>query len=235
MSVQTFWTANAIQTEPDLTALSSQGFPTNGDPAKGIPPTLPGAAWFFRVSQLFAAVITAAGMQVNAADTNQLLDALDVLSKKTVPIGTIIQYLGNEAPDGYLICNGASLSREEFPELFAVIGTKCGAVDEANFNLPDLHHRFLEGTTTLSEVGQSVEAGLPNIWGAATTKYGFLSTSNGAFLVESQVQTNVAASATGGDKYESLNLSAQRLNPIYRAVDTVQPDALRIQFLVRAY
>lgn len=75
----------------------------------------------------------------------------------------------------------------------------------------------------------------PNIWGAVTTKYGFLSTANGALAVESQVPTNVTATTTGGDKYESLNLSAQRLHSVYRAIETVQPEAFRTLTLVRAY
>ena len=32
------WTANAIQTVPNLSDLVSSGYPTNGDPSKGIAP-----------------------------------------------------------------------------------------------------------------------------------------------------------------------------------------------------
>ncbi|WP_290150740.1 phage tail protein, partial [uncultured Parasutterella sp.] len=162
-NIQDYWTANSIQTPPDLSQLSSKGYPTNGDPARGIPPTLPGAGWFHRVSQLFASVINAAGLTIDPADTDQLLKALKVFSKKTVPIGVVVHYMGDTIPEGYLLCNGASLSRTEYPELFAVLGTKCGAADTAHFNIPDTHHRFLEGTTVLSEIGKYIAEGLPNI------------------------------------------------------------------------
>ena len=161
----TKWTANAIETPPDLTALVSSGYPTNGDPSKGIPPTLPGAPWFHWVAQSLATVIVGNGLTLDQTKTGQLLGALKNLGKTIVPIGSVIFYLGTTIPDGYLLCNGASLSRTEYPELFEVLGTKCGAVDSAHFTLPDTHHRFLEGTTTLSEVGSYIAAGLPNILG----------------------------------------------------------------------
>ena len=159
------WTANAIQTVPNLSDLVSSGYPTNGDPSKGIAPTLPGAAWFHWVSQTLGCAIQGNGLTIDQTKTDQLLSAMKNLGKAIVPIGTVVFYLGTTIPDGYLLCNGASLSRTEFPELFEVLGTKCGSVDSAHFTLPDTHHRFLEGTTTLSEVGQYIAAGLPNISG----------------------------------------------------------------------
>lgn len=159
------WTANAIQTVPNLSDLVSSGYPTNGDPSKGIAPTLPGAAWFHWVSQTLGCAIQGNGLPIDQTKTDQLLSAMKNLGKAIVPIGTVVFYLGTTIPDGYLLCNGASLSRTEFPELFAVLGTKCGSVDSAHFNLPDTHHRFLEGTTTISEVGSYIAAGLPNISG----------------------------------------------------------------------
>ena len=75
----------------------------------------------------------------------------------------------------------------------------------------------------------------PNSWGAFTVKYGFLSTANGSFAVESQVSTNVSASSSGGDKYEVANYSAQRGNAIYGSSSTVQPSSLYGLLLIRAY
>ncbi len=75
----------------------------------------------------------------------------------------------------------------------------------------------------------------PNIWGAVSTKYGFLNTANGAFALESKVPTDVSASSTGGDKYEVMNLSAERLNSLYGASSTVQTSAIRSLSLIRAY
>uniref|UniRef100_UPI00272A283C phage tail protein n=1 Tax=uncultured Parasutterella sp. TaxID=1263098 RepID=UPI00272A283C len=84
-----------------------------------------------------------------------------------VPIGFTMWFLGTTVPTGYLIQNGASVLRSDYPELFKVIGTKFGAADSLHFNLPSGHHRFVEGTTTLSEVATYVEQGLPNIDGTS--------------------------------------------------------------------
>lgn len=162
------WTANAIQIVPNLADLVSSGYPTNGDPSKGIAPTLPGAAWFHWVSQTLGCAIQGNGLTIDQTKTDQLLNALKNFGKTVVPIGTVVFYLGTAIPDGYLLCNGASLLRTEYQDLFDVIGTKCGSVDSAHFTLPDTHHRFLEGTTTLSEVAQYIAAGLPNITGRIT-------------------------------------------------------------------
>ena len=98
---------------------------------------------------------------------SQFLRALQIFIQRggACPVGSIIPYLGGDVPYGWLLANGASVLRSQYNKLFALIGTKFGAVDEAHFNLPNLHHRFIEGTTSLSEVGSYVEAGLPNIKG----------------------------------------------------------------------
>lgn len=228
-NIQDYWTANSIQTPPDLSQLSSKGYPTNGDSARGIPPTLPGAAWFHRVSQLFASVINAAGLTIDPADTDQLLKALKVFSKKTVPIGVVVHYMGDTIPEGYLLCNGASLSRTEYPELFAVLGTKCGAADTAHFYIPNVHHRFLEGTTVLSEIGKYINGGLPNIEGAFLA---FLKTS-GVFTMQG---TNAYATInTNGHRMADIFFNARKANSVYGDSNTVQPNSIRALTLIRAF
>lgn len=59
-----------------------------------------------------------------------------------VPPGTIVAYGGTAAPDGWLLCQGQSLARTDYPDLFAVIGTAFGSVDGTHFTLPDLRGRF---------------------------------------------------------------------------------------------
>ena len=227
----TKWTANAIETPPDLAALVSSGYPTNGDPSKGIPPTLPGAPWFHWVAQSLATVIVGNGLTLDQTKTDQLLGVLKNFGKTVVPIGSVIFYLGATIPDGYLLCNGASLSRTEYQELFEVLGTKCGAVDSAHFNLPDTHHRFLEGTTSVSEVGQYIAAGLPNIPGTLSLPRGtkgdlkgsgsFSSkdTSSVIFAWQNDGKTNVGAlvtfdPSTVSSLYQS-NLNEVRVNALF--------------------
>ena len=103
----------------------------------------------------------------------EAIEALKTLLRKeiaaaalaAVPIGACIFYLGTEIPDGFLLMNGASVAKADFDGLYDVIGDKFGNVDSDHFNLPDTHHRFLEGTTNIAEVGSYISAGLPNIFG----------------------------------------------------------------------
>ncbi len=62
-----------------------------------------------------------------------------------VPIGAMMEWPKDSAPDGWLLCHGQSLVRAGYPDLFAVIGTIFGAVDGAHFNLPDTRDRFSVG------------------------------------------------------------------------------------------
>lgn len=57
--------------------------------------------------------------------------------------GMIQMFAGATAPTGWLLCNGAAVSRTDYAELFAVIGTTYGAGDgSTTFNLPDMQGRF---------------------------------------------------------------------------------------------
>ena len=233
------WTANAIQTVPNLSDLVSSGYPTNGDPSKGIAPTLPGAAWFHWVSQTLGCAIQGNGLTIDQTKTDQLLSAMKNLGKAIVPIGTVVFYLGTTIPDGYLLCNGASLSRTEFPELFEVLGTKCGSVDSAHFTLPDTHHRFLEGTTTLSEVGQYIAAGLPNIFGGMNTINGWMFAGGSGALATEEINTTLTVhldQRESNAKGASFIIDASRISSIYQNnLSEVQVNALYGLNLIRAF
>lgn len=63
-------------------------------------------------------------------------------------VGTIKAWGGSTAPAGWLICDGAAISRTLYAGLFAVIGETYGAGDgSTTFNLPDVGG-FLGGNLT---------------------------------------------------------------------------------------
>jgi microcystin-dependent protein len=65
----------------------------------------------------------------------------------TIPAGLILDYGGPTAPSGWLICDGAAISRTSFADLFSAIGTTWGVGDGVNtFNLPDLQQRVTVGS-----------------------------------------------------------------------------------------
>ena len=123
--------------------------------------------------------------------------------------------------------------RSQYDKLFALIGTKFGAADEAHFNLPNLHHRFIEGTTTLSEVGSYVEAGLPNIIGYSNIAgyYDLATSSGGAFSACSRWTFSIVREP--GNSGGIVNIDASGSDPLYGASNTVQPKGLFVQCLIR--
>lgn len=67
-----------------------------------------------------------------------------------VPPGTVIAYAGSTVPPGWLLCNGASLLRADYPALFNAIGVNSGEPDSTHFNLPDYRGMFLRGASLTS-------------------------------------------------------------------------------------
>lgn len=62
-------------------------------------------------------------------------------------IGEIITFAGSVSPDPvrWLECDGQSVLRADYPDLFTVIGTTYGSVDSTHFNLPDFQGRAATG------------------------------------------------------------------------------------------
>jgi len=109
------------------------------------------------------------------------------------PVGTVINYAGNISDDGadltalvdagWLVCDGRSYDIEQYPELFAVIGTDHGGSGNL-FNVPNLVNRFSRG-----------------VLGDSTTKY------------DPDADTRLAAAAGGnaGNKVGSFQPAAVML------------------------
>lgn len=76
-----------------------------------------------------------------------------------MPVSTVIMWGGewdDAIPDGWLLCDGSEVSREDYADLFAVIGEKFGEGDNATtFNVPDMRFRVPIGAnpTGNDEVG----------------------------------------------------------------------------------
>lgn len=68
----------------------------------------------------------------------------------TFPAGMIIPFAGpaENIPDGWLLCDGSPVSRNEYANLYTAIGVCWGTGDGATtFNLPDLRGMFLRGVS----------------------------------------------------------------------------------------
>lgn len=108
------------------------------------------------------------GSNIKTVDGNSLLGSGNIVVS---PTGSFMWFTGNigEAPSGYLVCNGQAVSRTDYANLFAVIGTKYGVGDgSTTFNLPDLsdgNGRFIRAGFTDSAIGTKQDDAIRNITG----------------------------------------------------------------------
>jgi len=75
-----------------------------------------------------------------APSKNAVYDKLETVHSTLV--GEVKMWPTETVPSGYLECNGDSLVRADYANLFSVIGTLYGAADATHFNLPDYRGRF---------------------------------------------------------------------------------------------
>lgn len=178
-------------------------------------------------------------IEVDSISTKKMRDMVNNAKREIYNLlarpGKIDVYAGNgEPPFGFLLCNGAEISRLTYAHLFAAIGTSYGEGDGVNtFNLPDLTARFIMGDTI---AGQTKAAGLPEISGRAILyQYsGWNESTNGAFTA------TLTGGGTTSNQGEVLNMrdtyfdfNASKSNSIYGASDTVQPPALTMRYIIK--
>ena len=130
---------------------------------------------------------------------------------------------------GWLLCDGASYSTTDYPELFAVIGYTFGG-SEDNFNVPNYKGKFLQMISDSQTLGQEIEAGLPNIKGNTGYNWGGTWGPSGVF-----------ANASGSDGVyggtngitSRVDFDASRSSSIYGNSTTVQPPASIVNYFIK--
>lgn len=181
---------------------------------------------------------------LNAENLYQgFLAALQTLQDTLAPCGMISFFHTTDVPDGWLLCNGALVSRTEYARLFAKIGTKYGAGDgSTTFALPNLDGRVLQGTTNTGQVGNYLEASLPNISGSLFTQpYGenrdnlFVWTS-GSFNSDLSGTTGrgslVIDNGIPGQTLSYLSFDADKSSSVYNG-SAMQPKAVQVLACIR--
>ena len=100
--------------------------------------------------------------------------------------GMVQMFANATVPTGWLECNGASVSRSTYADLFAAIGTTYGSTNGSSFNLPDMRGRFARGwdhgagvdadaasRTGGDNVGSTQADAIRNITGTHSGTFGF--------------------------------------------------------------
>lgn len=149
----------------------------------------------------------------NTPDSYLITDSSGtVTTSSTGGIGSIVgevkMYLGTVAPDGYLLCNGAEVSRQTYARLFDVIGIRYGGGDGiSTFNLPDLRGMFIRGAGEnefdTQRQGKSLEESMQ-------------------MMAEPTLPNIIGTFAGVGQYYDNYN-TAQLTGPFYRYNTTHQP------------
>lgn len=158
---------------------------------------------------------------------NDLLPRLEPAG--AVPTGCIAHF--HTVPDGWLLCNGAAVSRTTYANLFAVIGTTYGTGDGvATFSLPNLAGRFLESITNAADVGRMKEAGLPNITGQHNGTP-WIGSGLGAFFVP---ESHDRIPDGGSWAKSTVSFDASRSESIYGMSISVQPYAVMVLACIKS-
>lgn len=180
-----------------------------------------------------------------------ILKALPTPPSNSIPTGTVLSYTGDKIPDGYIVPNGAEVSRSTFSQLYqwavannlikdqsvipntphAYYGSGNGST---TFTLPDLRGVFARYTDLASNRGGAYlgvyqEDGLPNIMGRMESAISGGSNigsilKNGTGALSTSVSGQVAG-ASMGSSYNNVvvGLDASRSSSIYGKSSYVQP------------
>lgn len=169
--------------------------------------------------------------------TTKLLTLTNIL----VPAGTMVSFAGKSIPKGWLLCNGANVSRTTYAALFSAIGTTWGAGNgSTTFTLPNCDARFLEGTTTTSNVGSYLAAGLPNITGGGINSECVYQTAVSTGCVRTDLtgstynRTWTTVDTGGTCTYRWWTIDAYYSNNLYRSeVSAVQPNSIYTLIIIK--
>ena len=183
-------------------------------------------------SHLLPAIIATEGQVTEGTAKDVLMTPfltklmVQAFNPPAVPPGTIIHYAGRTVPSGWLICNGANVSRTDYAALFAAIGTIYGTGNGVTtFGLPNLNGRFFEGTTYTGSVGTYHSAGLPNITGNINMANAWGGLAEAGALYKSKTTRGPGG---GADNGTNMYINAAKSSSIYGSSSSVQPPSMAL-------
>ncbi|MDA2799730.1 phage tail protein [Escherichia coli] len=241
--------------QKDKFGAGKNGF-TRGNPQTGTPATDLDDDYFDMLQEELCSVVEASGASLEKARHDQLLTALralllsrknpfgDIKSDGTVetalenlglgegsalPVGVPVPWPSATPPTGWLKCNGAAFSAEEYPELAKAYPTN---------KLPDLRGEFIRGW----DDGRGVDAGrqllssqgdaIRNIEGFADGGIGMsFDAIRGAFYDAGTRSAAMANNTTAIGKTDDLGFDASRVVP---TANENRPRNIAFNYIVRA-
>lgn len=126
--------------------------------------------------------------------------------------------------DGWLLCDGRSISQTQYPELYSIIG------EAFKGKLPNYKGYFLKGAATSgsgpapSTFNTAEAAGLPNITGVAYAYHYDTFPPSGAFSESVENDNHASFGGKGSEnRHVKYTFSASKSNSIYGKSNTVTP------------
>ncbi|EIH4703875.1 tail fiber protein [Escherichia coli] len=232
---------------------------TDGSVAGGIAATRLRAAAFNAMQEELAHIVESAGLALDINDMTQVLKAIQKLTLSranpfadiksdgaaaistaltnlglgegsALPVGVPVPWPSTTPPTGWLKCNGAVFSAEEYPELAKAYPTN---------KLPDLRGEFIRGW----DDGRDVDSGrallseqldaMQNVTGSLIDNtMGSASSASGVFNVGSSSGVKYAAPSTGNAfSYYGVTLDLSRSA---RTSAETRPRNIAFNYIVRA-
>ena len=166
-------------------------------------------------------------------DVDQVIDI--TVSEGAQP-GDYKMIAGSTIPDGWLLCNGAAVSRTTYAKLFAAIGTRYGSGNgSTTFNLPNFNGRHVLGTTNTGNLGSYVSAGLPDISGYATSGIIWRSAwgNSGALWTEDTGNSLTKSYDYGPDPIVRIRMRAGAYDSTYGSSSSVSVAAAYVLMIIK--
>jgi microcystin-dependent protein len=206
-----------------------------------------GALVFASVPHAFKTGDTLAADDLNGnfAAIDQRVAALEAL----VPAGSIIAYGGPAKatgdggapalPPGWLLCDGAAVSRTTYANLFAAVGINFGGGDGiGTFNLPDLRGRFARGLdhgagidpdNATRTIGSLQDDAMQPITGTISGIQALAA--HGATGVMTAADTGLTANFPGGTP--SFNVTFDSAKQVRTSTET-RPKNLAVNYIIKS-
>lgn len=165
-------------------------------------------------------------------------NTIKAIINSMIKIGDIKASVINENHDNWLLCNGQEVSRNEYSDLFTLIGENFGAGNGVTtFNVPDYRGKFLRGLggNAANDIYTAQSEGLPNIMGdVSVSQDRFAENVSGAFYKKEtgSGHTHWAEYTSAGTQV--LGFDASKADEIYGASDHVTPENYAVYYFIKA-